>query len=470
MVEDGIATTLTDSFRYVAHSAFLSAKGYAIKRLRAGKEFYKVLAELEQSQWLSSDQLRAMQNARLRGIIKHAYQNVPYYRQLFDHHGIRPSAIDDVGDLTRIPTLSKDTIRANPEEFIARNINRKLLATGWTTGTTGAPLCIYRTLPSIIFDKAILARQRRWAGIDIYDRNVAVWGTAWGNVIVPQNIKSPPYWRFNAADNQLLFSYYHLSDENMSAYIAKLKEFKPAFIEAFPSTLVAFARYLRKRNETVPVAAIFTSSEPLYSTQRREITAAFESKLFNYYGHAERAITTAECDHGNMHVNQEYGVMEILKSGVPASTGEMGEIVATGLSNYAMPLIRYQTGDSSRFQQTDCPCGRHSQILSAIDGRTADFILLPDGRLMPGDGVMEAFYGLDNIKESQLVQESINHIVVKVVRDDPAAKIDTDRLLRNLHVCLGDEFHITFEYPDSLWKKGQLKKSWVLSKLTTELR
>lgn len=467
MAENSNSTTLSESLRYVAHSAFLSAKGYAIKRLRAGKAFYSVLAELEHSQWLSSNDLHAMQNVHLRGIIYHAYQNVPYYRQLFDHHGIKPSDIDDVADLSKIPTLSKDAIRANPEDFIARNIPRRLLAKGWTTGTTGAPLCIYRTLASVIYDKATLARQRRWAGIDLYDRNVAVWGTAWGNVIVPHGVNSPPYWRFNAADNQLLFSYYHLSDANMSAYMDKLRDFKPAYIEAFPSTMLAFARYLRKQGETVPVAAIFTSSEPLYSSQRREIAEAFDGKIFNYYGHAERAITAAECEHGNMHVNQEYGVMEILLSGAPVSTGEMGEIVATGLSNYAMPLIRYQTGDSARFQPTGCPCGRQSQLLSAIDGRTADFILMPDGRMMPGDGVMEAFYGVDNIKESQLVQESINRIVVKIVKDDAGVQIDTELLQSNLHSCLGGEMNFTFEYPDSLWKKGQLKKRWVLSKLET---
>ena len=460
-----MASSLAGTFRYAAHSGFLSAKGYAIKRLRAGRSFRKVLEELEQSQWLSRDRLRELQNAKLRRIVSHAYEQVPYYRRLFDRHGIKPSDIAETGDLIKIPTLGKDRLRANPEDFLARNFAPRLLASGWTTGTTGAPLRVRRTLSSIVFDKAILARQRRWAGVEIYDRNVAVWGTAWGNVIVPHHATSPPFWRYNAADNQLLFSYYHLSDERLPAYLAKLRAFRPAFIEGFPSTLLAFARVLRKRGETMPLRAVFTTSEPLFSCQRREIEAAFQTHVFDYYGHAERAVTAAECEKGNLHVNQEYGIVEILRGETPVAPGESGEIVATGLANLGMPLIRYRTGDASRLLATTCPCGRESPLLGRVDGRVADYIRTPDGRLMPGDGVMEAFYGLENVKESQVVQETIDHIVVKLVKDDDAREVDTGLLRSNLRGCLGDEIRVTVEYEESLWNQEELKKRWVLSKI-----
>jgi len=467
--DESIAPTLAGSFRYVAHSAFLSAKGYAIRRLRAGNEFDRVNEELEESQWHSRAMLRDMQNAKLRAIIAHAYENVPYYKGLFDRHGIKPADIDNVADLVKVPTLSRDTIRANPSDFLARNYPRRLLASGWTTGTTGAPLCVRRTLTSIIFDKATLARQRRWAGLELYDRSVAVWGTAWGNVIVPQDATSPPYWRYNAADNQLLFSYYHLSDSRLPAYVAKLKAFRPAFIEGFPSTMLAFARFLKRQGETVPVRAILTSSEPLYRSHRHEIEEAFQAKVFDYYGHAERTVTAAECGHANMHVNQEYGVLEILQGEKPVASGERGEIVGTGLNNYGMPLIRYRTGDVSRLVESCCLCGRESPLLGAIDGRVADFIRTPDGRLMPGDSVMEAFYGLDNIKESQVVQEAVDHIVIKLVKDDTAMPVDTARLRSNLQRCLGGDIRITLEYAESLWKEGEIKKRWVVSKIGAEL-
>ncbi|GJL66471.1 MAG: capsular polysaccharide biosynthesis protein [Nitrospirales bacterium] len=409
--------------------------------------------------------MQELQNEKLRAMLTHAYQNVPYYTRTFDAHGIKPADVVTIDDLAKIPTLTKDAIRANPGDFIARNLPRRLLASGWTTGTTGSPLNVSRTLESIIFDKATLCRQRSWAGVGPYDRNVAVWGTVWGNVIVPRSVTSPPFWSFNAADNQLLLSYYHLSESTLPTFVAKLKTFKPAFIEGFPSTMWAFAKFLNRRGDVVPVQAIFTSSEPLYAVQRREIEQAFHTKVYDYYGHAERAVTAAECGFGSLHVNAEYGIVEILQGEDQSTSGERGEIVATGLSNFGMPLIRYRTGDMSRFIEGPCDCGRETSLLGRIDGRTADFIRTPDGRLMPGDGVMEAFYGIENIKESQIIQEAIDLIVVKVVKENPVAQVDEHLIRSNMKGCLGKNVRIDFEYVDSLWDTTTMKKRWVVSKV-----
>ena len=202
----GLLAASANSLRYLGHSAFLSAKGLAIRNLRAGPAFHRLLAELEESQWAPLAERQAAQDAELRAMVRHAYENVPHYRRSFDRHGVRPENIGGIDDLPKLPVLTKSEIRAAPDDFVARGGAGRLIATGWTTGTTGAPLAVQRTLRSIIFDKAILARQRHWAGVGLQDRNVAVWGTIWSNVIVPRAVRSPPYWRFNAADNQLLFS------------------------------------------------------------------------------------------------------------------------------------------------------------------------------------------------------------------------------------------------------------------------
>lgn len=468
MREQNILAASAGSLRYLGHSAFLSAKGFAIRNLRGGKAFQRLLAELEERQWAPLAVKQEAQNADLRAIVRHAYDNVPYYRRSFDRHGIRPEAIESVEDLPRLPLLTKQAIRGNPDDFVARGQAASLIATGWTTGTTGAPLGVRRTLRSIVFDKAILARQRRWAGVQPSDRNAAIWGTIWSNVIVPRTVRTPPYWRFNAADNQLLFSYYHLSDETLPLFVDRLAEFRPAFIEAFPSTLLAFARFLRKQGQTVPVPVIFTSSEPLYSSHRAEIEAAFETRIHDYYGHAERAVTAAECAHGSMHVNPEYGVLEIVRDGQPAAYGESGEVVGTGLTNSGMPLIRYRTGDMSHSVAGPCPCGRETPLIGPLSGRAADFIRTPDGRLMPGDGVMEAFYGIDNVKESQIVQETVDRIVVKLVKDEEAAPVNDRLLCENMARCLGPEVAVSVEYHASIWEAGTQKKRWVVSQIDSQ--
>jgi phenylacetate-CoA ligase len=251
----------------------------------------------------------------------------------------------------------------------------------------------------------------------------------------------------------------------MPGFVEKLRAFRPAFIEGFPSTLLAFARYLNRRREVAPTSAVFTTSEPLYRPHRQEIEEAFEAKVFDYYGHAERAVTAAECASGSMHVNPEYGIVEILQGDRSVPPGETGEIVATGLTNPAMPLIRYRTGDASRLTDGSCDCGRETPLLGSIDGRMADCLRTPDGRILPGDGVMEALYGVRNVKESQIVQESIDRIVVKLVKDEPGEPVDERGIRSNMERCLGRGLLVTFEYVESLWDAKVSKKRWVVSKI-----
>lgn len=454
---------------YVLRSAFFSAKGYGIRMMRSGKAFYRLLEELEESQWSTREQFQELQNAKLRALIRHSYDNVPYYRRLFDIHGLKPKDIQSTSDLYKIPTLTKDDLRANPDDFVAKNINRRLLATGWTTGSTGTPLAVRRTLHSIIFDNASMTRQRGWAGVKKYDRKVAIWGTSFGHVIVPRRIGAAPFWRFNAADNQMFFSYHHLSDDTLSAFADGLRKFRPVFIEAFPSTMLMLARFLKKQNARLPLKAIFTTSEPLYRAHRQEIEEVFKTQIFDYYGHAERAVTAAECEYGNMHINPEYGVLEVLQGDETLPLGQSGEIVGTSLNNFGMPLIRYRTGDGSRLIDVVCRCGRHTQILGGIEGRTADFIRTPDGQIMPGDGVMEAFYGLDNIKESQVVQNDLDRIIIKIVKDDEKVAVNTKSLVTNFQRCLGNEMRITVKFVPSISDDDSSKRRWVVSNIGGEL-
>ena len=228
------------------------------------------------------------------------------------------------------------------------------------------------------------------------------------------------------------------------------------------------ARFLKKKNAKLPLKAIFTSSELLYRSHREEIEEAFQSKVYDYYGHAERAVTAAECEEGNMHINPEYGVLEILRGNETMASGESGEIIGTSLNNFGMPLIRYRTGDGASFINGVCPCGRQAPLLGGIEGRTADYIRTPDGRLMPGDGVMEAFYGLDNIKESQVVQDDIDRVIVNIVKDDEKAAVNTESLAFNFKRCLGDEMRIKVRFVGSIFHEGGIKRRWVISHIGGE--
>jgi phenylacetate-CoA ligase len=458
---DNLRTALS----YVARSAYFSAKGYAVSALKNGPDFQRFLADLEESQWYSASRFRDLQDQKLRALIRHAYDTVPYYRRLFDRHGLRPSDVTSVDDLPKVPVLTKDALRANAPELVSGAVPRRALFSGWTTGSTGTPINALRTHASIAFEHAMIWRQRRWAGIELKSRKAAVWGTIWNNVIIPSNLpKRPPYWRYNAADRQLLFSYYHMSDETLPEYFEKLEEFRPAFIEGFPSTILVLANFLHRRGRFFPVRAIFTSSEPLYEMHRREIEERFRTRVFDLYGQAERVSAATECEaHAGLHINPEYGVLEVVRDGGEAAQGETGELIGTGLNNYGMPLIRYQTGDIGRLAPLPCTCGRAMPLLASVQGRLVDCIQTPDGRRIPGDGIMGAFHGIGNIRRSQIIQEDLSTLVVRIERDNPEQPVDTRTLHRNLQMCLGSEMNIAFDVVKSIEVHMGSKFRWVIS-------
>src|SRR5207245_2815260 len=212
-----------------------------------------------------------------------------------------------------------------------------------------------------------------------------------------------------------------------SYYVDAIRRFGPRFMDTYPSTAYVLARYLMSRKETVPLRGVFTSSETLLQHQREVIEQAFACKVFDYYGMAERTMFASECElHTGHHVNLDYGITEIVgKDGSPVSSGQMGRIVATGFHNWAMPLIRYETGDVTAVGEKSCACGRGFPLMEAVTTKAEDLVVTPDGRHISPSVLTHPFKPLHNIRESQLLQWDRDHIVVKIVRRPQYTDEDT---------------------------------------------
>ena len=435
---------------YAAWSAYLSGKGLLVTRVKYSRAFRVCLAELEESQWWSATELRDLQEQKLRSLIVHAYENVPYYRTLFQKHGLTPADIRSVADLKKIPILTKADLRDHASELVARNFHPRLLFPGWTTGSTGTPINALRTRQSIVAENAMIWRQRHWAGVRTGARKAAVWGAIWNDTIVPASQDHPPpFWRWNLADHQLLFSYYHMSEETLPGYCDKLQAARIEFIEGFPSTLLIVAQHLQRHDRFVPLKAVFTSSEPLYPEHRAIIEERFRTKVFDLYGQAERVVAATECElHQGLHDNPEYGVLEILKGDQDAGEGETGVIVGTSLTKFGMPLIRYATGDLGRKGRGTCPCGRQTQLLTGIEGRLSDLIRTPEGMTIPGNGIMGALHGVTNVRRTQVIQEELDRLSVLLVKEDPAREVDTESLRKSIRGCVGRSMRIDLRFVD----------------------
>jgi phenylacetate-CoA ligase len=426
----------------VLQELVVAAAGWRSYRNRFGPAFHRILGELEASDGFDAARVRADQEQRLQSIVRFAAATVPYYRTLFRREGIDPASIRTVDDLARIPPLDKETVHVEGQAMWSEAIPARELILGSSSGTTGTPLTLAYTRDAFAWEYAVNWRQRGWHGLRLGDR-FAAFG---GQLVVPLPQSKPPFWRFDRLRHRMLFSLYHMSEEHLAHYAAELARAGYTFWQGYPSSLSLVAAWMLDHGVELGGAApraVFTSSESLLEFQRDQIARAAGAPVGDRYGHSEFAVSAVTCPAGSYHVDTEFCVVEI-DPHEDTPDWVRGEILATGFSNRAMPLLRYRTGDVATLRKKgSCPCGRARPILERIDGRLEDYVSTPDGRRI---GRMDhVFKEAIEVKEAQLFQPSVDRLVVRLVprsRFDGTARAALERALRDR---LGDKIALDFE-------------------------
>lgn len=437
-----------------------------LDRQRYSGRFREFRQFLDRSQWYSEKQLKDYQSKQLRRIVRYAFDHVPYYRRIMTERGISPADISSADDLHRLPILTRKIVVEQFPDLLSDEFDFKKVVRGNTSGTTGSPLEICYDDNMIYMNYAQLDRQYRWAGTNfgkLGDRVAVIRG----NVIVPLFQREPPFWRYNYLHRQLLLSSFHLSPQNLAAYVDELSRFRPKVLDGYPSTLYVIAKHLRNCGKKLPLHAVLSSSETLYDFQREVIEESFCCSVYDYFGAAERVLFAAECEeHEGHHLCVEYGVAEVLdRHWKPVSVGREGVLVGTSLHNYAMPLIRYATNDMSAFKKEKCSCGRTLPLMDDVATKAEDLLTLSDGRIISPSVLTHPFKPLTMIEESQIIQESIDLLIVKVVPGQDYAASDGKRLVHGLQERLGDKIEIQVQVVSELPRTSAGKFKWVISKV-----
>jgi len=258
-------------------------KYYLKKLIRQGFTFNKVFGELQKSQYFTQGQLDELQNKKLSKIIRHCYKNVPYYTELFSSLNLKPEDIKTKEDLTKLPFLDKYIVKDNFDKLIAKNKFKFLCYETKTSGTTGTPGRIMWDKNTLDYEYATVARHYKNAG-DKNQKKI----TLRGNLIKPVDDDTPPFWKYNKLDNELIMSSYHFTQKNSHMYIEKILEYAPEVLNAYPSTAYLLANHLKKVDKKLPLKAVFTSSETLSDNQRKTIEEVFLCPVFDWYGQVER--------------------------------------------------------------------------------------------------------------------------------------------------------------------------------------
>jgi phenylacetate-CoA ligase len=396
-------------------------------------------------------------------VFRRAYDRSPYYRETFDQHGITPDDVMGVHDLPKLPLLLRDTVRSRNLELRTSGKPRRGWLHGHTSGTTGTPLSMWYDRATCIMTNAADLRQKAWGGMRPGD-----WiGLLLGRVIVPTAQINPPFWRANHVQRQVWFSSFHLNEGNLHSYVAEIRRGKLRFLEGYPSTLFILAKHVLRQGIELPMQAVFTSSETLHDVQRETIERAFNCRIHDFYGLAERVIFAGECEaHEGKHLAEEYGYTEVVnEAGQTVPDGTVGYLVGTSLHNSAMPMIRYRTSDLSAIRRERCSCGRTLLRMDNVATKAEDIVVTPDGRMISPSVLTHPFKPFDQLSKSQVIQERLDHIRVKLVPSDDFTRSHEQLLVGGLKARLGPSVEIEVEIVTDIPPEPSGKFRWVISRV-----
>lgn len=416
-----------------AQQIYVGIWGWWWHRQRYGGLFSRFVKEFEQRESWSSAEWTNYQESQLTQVLAAAWQ-APYYRQVFEEAGITPET-PCFEALARLPVLSKEILRHRSRELLTQRSLPKGASIQRSSGTTGTPTEIYYS-PNFLqlFIAWLEVRSRRWAGLTFRDRRI-MFGV---RKVCSFGQAKPPFWRFSPAENMAYMSIYHLSPTFMPAYLNFLQEYQPRLIMGYPSAIYTLARFALENGKLPPPArAVITTSETVTPQCRETIESAWQCRLYDSYGATECCFYASECEQGRMHLSPDVGILEILDpKGKPCPPGVVGQAICTGLHNRLHPLIRYNIGDAVAWSpETSCPCGRQMPILQAVEGRIEDMCFTLDGRAMLRFDTV--FKGITAIEEAQVIQERLDHFVIKVVPTSNFSTVDEEKIRENMWLHVG---------------------------------
>ncbi len=414
------------------------------------------LTYLKKAQFFDEERIEDNQTKKLKKIIQYAVQNIKFYSDFFKENKLKPSDINELDDLTKLPIITKEIYRKNfPNNLVNRSIPRKNYVLTHTSGSTASPIDIYTShalrgryaAESIFFFE--------WAGKKYGEPYVRIWGK-----------ESKRIWLFNTfIKNAFVINAKKLSNETINNLHRNLMRKRFRFLEAFTSSANALASLLKKYNLEMSIPTTIVSGETLFDFQRERIMEQLNTQIYNRYGCRECGDIAQECsEHQGLHVLQESFIIEILDdNNEPVKIGEKGKIIITHLDNYLCPLIRYQIDDIGALSPVNCTCGRKWQMLKYVEGRISDIIYSPSGRHISLFFFIKMFEKLvfNAVNEYQVLQPKHSpELVLRIVPGNHYSQKIEHKIINEIK-SLDKTFKITIEKVKNIPLESSGKKKLI---------
>ncbi|RLF38625.1 MAG: phenylacetate--CoA ligase [Thermoplasmata archaeon] len=329
---------------------------------------------------LPRKELRELQLKRLKAIVLHAYEHVPFYRKKFDEAGIDPG-IKTLDDVTKLPFTTKDDLRDNAPFGMLTSPMEQYIELHASSGTTGTPVTVCYTRNDLEVWSEVMARCLSMAGLtekDVFQIPI-------------------PYGTFTGAFG------FHYGGQRVGALIVPtgkgdserqlrlMKYYGTTFIAGIASYALHLANVAKKMGmepSGLSVRNGIFGAEMFSSEMKRKIMNEWGMDVHDIYGLTEMCGpgVSADCDeHDGLHLWEDHFLAEIIdpETGEQLDPEEEGELVLTTLTKDGMPIIRYRTRDITYLYDGECSCGRTHVKHAPIKGRSDDMIIVKGTNIFP---------------------------------------------------------------------------------------
>lgn len=394
----------------------MSIKKYLFETIKYALRSYPIIRpyikEVDRLYTMNAEELKQRNEKRFLEIFRRAYDKSPFYHKLYTEEGIRKEDITCLEDIKKLPVITKDMVKKHADEMLT--VPRWQVIRANTSGTTGTPLKIYESWPSIWWTQAYTYCSRKRDGFTYGQPLVSLRGHLNRN---QTSLKIH-------LSNTLFLSSYNINSNTVEQYYKKIVMFQPIAIEGYPSSLYSLALFLKDAELELNIPITFTSSETLLDYQRDLIEERLGTEIYDRYSMTERTIFLVEShNHAGYYEAPGFSINEYIDDGE----------ICTSLINDAFPLIRYRSNDIMEIEEaTD----ENPQIVvKRVNGRKEDYLHCKDGsRILRLDFI---FKGVKHVKMSQLVQDKEDVLSVRVVPEKDFTDDDRNRIEQNIIARMG---------------------------------
>ena len=395
----------------------------------------------------SREEVLLFQQKMLRKRLEYATSQIHFYKPFAKYvHQYPPFEA-----LKFFPLITKTDVQENSKHFIPDCINKIPHHQATTGGTSGNQLIFNEDNATYAKEMGFMHSQWSRVGYTPKAKKATFRGVSF------EGLSGNQFWQENPIHNEMQFSPFHITEQNLPKYIDAICDYKPSFVHGYPSSISVIAEYIirNKIQDRLPIIkAVLLGSEGCSEIELEKIKQAFNAKTYSWYGQSERVVLGGECENTNVyHHIPSYGVLEIIgENGKECEVGDIGELVGTGFLNNSMPLIRYRTDDFAKKESHECECGRKwDRFSSVIDRRSTE------GKLVGKNGAKISAAALnmhgqlfENVKRYQYYQDKAGLLEIHVIPNNKFNSTDIILIEVEHKKKLHDELDVAVKLVDDI--------------------